>query len=46
MQEEYHAGLIIASPAHERVKALLDSYAERFYQDFYATVPLPDKPTA
>jgi biotin carboxylase len=46
MQKEYHAGLIVASPAHERVKALLDSYAERFYQDFYATAPLPDKPTA
>jgi biotin carboxylase len=46
MEKEYHAGLIVASAAHERVKALLDSYTERFYQDFYATAPLPDKPTA
>ena len=46
MSKEYHAGLIVASPRHERVKELLDSYTERFYQDFYATAPLPDKPTA
>lgn len=46
MNKEYHAGLIVASPQHERVKELLDSYTERFYQDFYATAPLPDKPTA
>lgn len=46
MNKEYHAGLIVASPRHERVKELLDGYTERFYQDFYATAPLPDKPTA
>ena len=46
MNKEYHAGLIVASSGHERVKELLDNYTERFYQDFYATAPLPDKPTA
>lgn len=46
MNKEYHAGLIVASTQHERIKGLLDSYTERFYQDFYATAPLPDKPTA
>jgi biotin carboxylase len=46
MNKEYHAGLIVASDSHERVKELQDSYTERFYQDFYATAPLPDKPTA
>lgn len=46
MNKEYHAGLIVASSAHERVKELLDGYTARFYQDFYATAPLPDKPTA
>jgi len=25
---------------------LLDSYAKRFREDFYATEPVPDKPTA
>ncbi len=46
MNKEYHAGLIVASASPERVKELEDSYTERFYQDFYATAPLPDKPTA
>jgi biotin carboxylase len=46
MSKEYHAGLIVAAPRPERVKELLDGYIERFYQDFYATAPLPDKPTA
>ncbi len=46
MNKEYHAGLIVASASPERVKELQDSYTERFYQDFYATAPLPDKPTA
>ena len=46
MNKEYHAGLIVASASPVRVKELLDSYTEGFYQDFYATAPLPDKPTA
>ena len=46
INKEYHAGLIVAAASHERVKELLDGYNERFYQDFYATAPLPDKPTA
>jgi biotin carboxylase len=46
MNKEHHAGLIVASPSHERVQELLAAYTERFYQDFYATAPLPDKPTA
>ncbi|MCG3163122.1 MAG: hypothetical protein JMDDDDMK_04500 [Acidobacteria bacterium] len=46
MNKHHHAGLIVASKDQKRVEELLNSYAERFYQDFHATAPLPDKPTA
>ena len=45
MNKRHHAGLIVAAQEPERVEELLNSYVARFYQDFHATVPLPDKPT-
>jgi len=36
MHKAWHAGLIVASPDAARVAALLESYAERFAQDFVA----------
>ena len=41
-----HAGLIVASTDEARVRALLDQYAARFQQDFFAFVPAPDRPPA
>ncbi|HMV50244.1 MAG TPA: ATP-grasp domain-containing protein [Blastocatellia bacterium] len=46
MNRHHHAGLIVAAHEPARVEELLNSYVPRFYQDFHATVPLPDKPTA
>ena len=46
VNKHHHAGLIVASKDHKRVEELLEGYTERFYQDFHATVPLPDKPMA
>ncbi len=46
LNKHHHAGLIVASKDHKRVEELLESYTERFYRDFHASVPLPDKPTA
>ncbi|MFN0084921.1 MAG: acetyl-CoA carboxylase biotin carboxylase subunit family protein [Blastocatellia bacterium] len=46
MNKHYHAGMIVASKDHKRVGELLESYITRFYQDFHATAPLPDKPTS
>ncbi|MCS6808566.1 MAG: ATP-grasp domain-containing protein, partial [Bacteroidota bacterium] len=46
MNKAQHAGLIVASPRYERITQLLDSYQERFYHDFYMSLPAPDKPTA
>jgi biotin carboxylase len=42
----HHAGLIVKSPTPDRVRHLIDSYTHRFAQDFLATQPVPDKPTA
>ena len=42
----HHAGIIVASPSADRVHDLVRSYAERFQNDFCATLPPPDKPTS
>jgi biotin carboxylase len=41
----HHAGLIVRAGAPERVQELLDSYARRFLEDFYASAPAPDRAT-
>lgn len=43
--KHHHAGLVVASADPERVQSLLEAYTERFYTDFYASLPPPDKPT-
>jgi len=42
----HHAGFVLKSESADRIAQLLDSYARRFVQDFVATQPVPDKPTA
>ncbi|MFP5378220.1 MAG: acetyl-CoA carboxylase biotin carboxylase subunit family protein [Vicinamibacteria bacterium] len=44
LRKRHHAGLIVASPSHARVEALLDDYARRFAADFTATLPMGDAP--
>ena len=39
LSKKYHAGLIVSSPDAARVEFLLNSYAERFAQDFLAVLP-------
>lgn len=46
VKKYHHAGFILKSPREERVRELLDSYANRFVTDFLATQPVPDKPTS
>ncbi|MFN8597130.1 MAG: ATP-grasp domain-containing protein [Anaerolineae bacterium] len=45
MKRKGHAGLIVAAPDRARVQTLLDSYTQRFYEDFFAQLPPPDRPT-
>jgi biotin carboxylase len=46
VHRHHHAGLIVASPRYERVQELLDSYSQRFSQEFLAIQPPTDKPLA
>ena len=39
----HHVGLVVRSPSLERVRELLDSYAERFGRDFSAYAPPPER---
>lgn len=45
VRKAHHAGLIVASPDTARVAHLLASYTERFYTDFHASAPAPERPT-
>jgi biotin carboxylase len=42
----HHAGFVLKSRERERIRELLDSYTARFRDDFLATQPVPEKPTA
>ncbi|MGB8543123.1 MAG: ATP-grasp domain-containing protein [Candidatus Acidiferrales bacterium] len=44
--KHHHAGFVVRSNKPQRIEELLDSYTKRFREDFYATEPVPDKPTA
>lgn len=46
MQQHHHAGLIVRSASHHRVAELLTDYSQRFLDEFCASQPVPDKPTA
>ncbi len=43
INKRYHAGLIVQSTDPVRVEQLLEEYTRRFYKDFYATQPLPER---
>jgi biotin carboxylase len=44
IRKDFHAGLIVRSPDPQRVEALLGDYTERFFRDFFATAPPPERP--
>ena len=39
VHKQQHAGLIVASPKHERVEQLIHDYSQRFANDFLAVAP-------
>ena len=43
VKKHHHAGLIVRSPDPERVRHLLEDYAQQFLQNFCAVQPVPDK---
>ncbi|MGH9140538.1 MAG: ATP-grasp domain-containing protein [Vicinamibacterales bacterium] len=44
IRKDFHAGLILRSAEAGRVDALIAEYTERFYRDFFATAPPPERP--
>ena len=44
IRKKHHAGLIVASPRPARVAELLEEHVRRFYTDFHASAPAPDRP--
>ena len=44
IRKDHHAGLIVSSGDTARVEALVADYTGRFYRDFFATAPAPDRP--
>jgi biotin carboxylase len=44
IRKEHHAGVIVASADARRVDALVADYTQRFYRDFFATAPPPERP--
>jgi len=46
MKKHHHAGLIVRSEKPERVVQLLEEYSQAFVNQFLATMPAPDRPTA
>jgi hypothetical protein len=45
VQKRHHAGLIVASADESRVGHLLGEYVTRFYSDFHASAPPPERAT-
>lgn len=43
MKKRHHAGLVLRSPDPARIQELMNVYTERFYADFFATLPAPAK---
>jgi biotin carboxylase len=46
IRKHHHAGLVLRSGDPARIPALLESYAQRFANDFLAVAPPREKPTA
>lgn len=45
LNKEYHAGIIVSSPDEKRRDELVDNYTKRFYEQFFATAKMGEKPT-
>ncbi|HVF48586.1 MAG TPA: ATP-grasp domain-containing protein [Pyrinomonadaceae bacterium] len=46
LNKHHHVGLLVASQDPARVEDLLQQYIRRFYTDFFAVQPLPERPTS
>ncbi|MBT8390577.1 MAG: ATPase, partial [Ignavibacteriaceae bacterium] len=45
LNKAYHAGFVFRSKYYNVVGDLLEKYTERFYQDFFTSAPMKDRPS-
>lgn len=45
LEKDYHAGLIVRSPDKQRINLLVEEYTKRFYNDFFATAKMGERPS-
>jgi biotin carboxylase len=45
LKKEYHAGLIIKSSSKERINQLVGEYTKRFYDYFFTTAKMGERPS-
>ena len=46
LHKPHHAGIVLRSKSEPQMRGLLESYAQRFLEDFCAIMPAPDRPTS
>jgi len=44
LNKPYHAGFVLRSKHQKVVEEMLNKYTEQFYNDFFATAPMKDRP--
>jgi biotin carboxylase len=44
IRKPHHAGVIVRAPDPQRIETLIGDYTPRFYRDFFATAPPPERP--
>jgi hypothetical protein len=45
LNKPYHAGFVIRSPRYQKIEQMLEDYTKRFYNDFFTTAPMKERPS-
>jgi biotin carboxylase len=44
LKKKFHAGIVVRSPDYNRITELLNQYTQRFYEDFFSSLPPQRRP--
>jgi len=44
LNKPYHAGFVICSPRYHKIEQMLEDYTKRFYNDFFTSAPMKERP--
>jgi len=45
LNKPYHAGFVIRSPRYQKIEQMLEDYTKRFYNDFFTTAQMKERPS-